>query len=405
MKKINILIISIIILILSSSFVIIPGCTSTSTAETTAAAAETTEAAAETTAAAAETTEAAAETTAAETVAQGTPVKVAFISPEQTNESSQRQWKQLQNEVEGRGWEIVATELQATYEADAERTAFIRVMEKNPDAIVVAYVELNPLKDLCLEAESKGIGVYIVGEAWVPGMVGSFKSDDSIIGAQIGSYAIERLMGSAKNVGFLDLWMPRGARRDIVVAAMFEKGGYDVGNTEHHMVTPEGYTDEIFSTASQWITKYGKDIPFIWVCWDLGGITVANAMAQAGFTENEMFSVGIDGGAQAWAVIRDGKIPFVASLAEPFEYMMHSCCEAIQQVEVEGLTPGDGKCIVPATRNVETSYMTKIITKANVPPIGTKIYEVFDNYKEDPNNPDSWINWGEPYTVQEFQTE
>jgi len=344
------------------------------------------------------------EVVAAETVAEGKPVKIAFISPEQVNESTQRQWRQLQNECKGRGWEIVATELEATYEADKERTAFIRVMEKNPDAIVLAYIELNPIKDLCLEAESKGIGVYIVGEAWVPGMVGSFKSADSIIGAQITNYALERLMGSAKNVGFIDLWMPRGIRRDVVAAALFEKGVYDVGKTDHHKLTPEGYTDELFATVSQWLTKYGKDLDFVWVCWDLGGITAAQAMAQAGFTDpNEMFTVGIDGGSQAWSVIREGKIPFVASLAEPFEYMMHSCCEAIQQVEVEGLKPGDGKCIVPATRNVETSYMTKIITNVNVPAIGTKIYEVFDNYGENPNDPNSWINWGEPYTVQEFQ--
>jgi len=326
---------------------------------------------------------------------------LAYLLPETTNESSIRHYQQVQNDVEERGWNLIS-ETNATYEPDQTREAFQRVMDQDPDAILFSYLEVSPIRDLIVEARERGIGVYNVGTDLVPGVLLSTANSNEVIAAEIMDYVVQRMGGSGDVVGFLNLWMPRGRRRDIIAKAIIEDGWYDYGETVHFEVTPEGYTDEIFSVTQDWITEFGNDLDFVWVCWDLGGITAAQAMAAQGYTDpDDMFTVGIDGGSHPWAIIRRGEIPFVASLAEPFELQVHKTIEAIHQIQVEEMMPGDPDSIAPATNILHTGG-TKVIDKTNVPEPGDTIHEVFDYYGEDPDDEDAWYNWGEPFTVEDW---
>jgi ABC-type sugar transport system substrate-binding protein len=328
---------------------------------------------------------------------------VAHMLDSLTNESSQRAHLQMQNECAARGWTLIAeTDVAADYSADATRKAFERVLAQKPDAIVISYLDIPPIADLIVQARGRGIGVYSHGTDLSEGMLLNIESAQGVIGAKIASYAIQRKKGVFNKVGFVDLWMPRGQRRDIVAAALFEKGGWDVGETTHHNLTPEGYTDELFSVVTNWLTKYGKELDFVWTCWDTGSITAAQAMAAKGYTKDDMFTVGIDGGAMAWSYIRSGAIPFVASLADCFEYQVHTVCEAIQQIHGDGLVPGQAGCIIPANNYITTDGMMVIVDESNVPAVGTNIHKIFDYYGGDPDDPKAWYNQGTAYTVKDY---
>ena len=327
---------------------------------------------------------------------------VYYIVDGLTNESSIRHYTQIQNEAKYRGWTLLK-ETNATYEAGKTRKAFQTALDQNPDAIVFSYLDIPPFMDLIKVARDKGIGVYCIGTDWVPGILMNTYSNNSVIAAKIVDYAIQRKGGVGGAVGFIDLWMPRGIRRDIIVAAMFEKGGYDFGETAHHKLTPEGFTDEIYSVTTNWITKYGDKLGFVWVCWDLGGITAARAMAAKGYTDKQMFTVGIDGGSMPWSVIRRGEIPFVASLAEPFEYQVHQTMEAIKQVQIDNMKPDAPGFIIPASHNLSTDGYTMIIDSSNVPPVGTNIHAVFNYYGGNPKDKSAWYNWGQPYIVKDVK--
>ncbi len=333
-------------------------------------------------------------------------LKIAYLVDGLFNDSSQRHWQQVQNECEMRGWELVSdTNVSGNYESDPTRNSFINMMNQNPDAIVISYLDIPPIADLCVKAANEGIGIYCVGTDLSDGIMLNVLSENTVIGAKVMSYAMQRLNGSADTIGFMDLWMTRGIRRDVVAACIAEKAGYDVGETVHHAVTPDGFTDEMFNVATNWLQKYGDKMDFIWACWDGGGITIAQAMKAAGYSEEDMFTVGMDGGTQAWAYIRSGEIPFVASLAEPFEYQMHLCFEAIKQLQVDGMSPGDKGCIVPLSRTYSTDGMTVMVDKTNVPEVGSNIHALFNYYGGDPDDSEAWYNQGKVYTVAEYSGE
>jgi ABC-type sugar transport system substrate-binding protein len=332
-------------------------------------------------------------------VPAGKQLTLAYLAPELTNTSTIRCWYQAQIEAKQRGWKLIADN-NCTYEANKERTAFQRVLAQNPTAILMAYLDVPPIKDLVIEARKRGIGVFCMNTDLFPGVLVDIDSANSVIAAKIMQYAIQKMNGHSAATGFLDLWMPRGIRRDIIAAAMVEKGGWDFPKTEHHKLTPEGYTDEIFKVTTNWITKYGKDLGFVWVCWDLGAITAAKAMAEKGYTEKDMFTVGIDGGSATWAELRQGKVPFAASLADPFEYQIHTLCEAVKNVHIDGLMPGEKGNVIPITHYITADDKCVVIDRSNVPPVGTNIHAVFNFYGGDPNDKKQWYNWGSPYTVK-----
>lgn len=331
---------------------------------------------------------------------QAAKLKIGYIVPDLTNESHIRNFGQVQRECELRGWELIQ-DTNATYEGDKTRTAFQRILSQEPEVIILAYTEMPPIMDLIVEARRRGVGVYSVGGDLTEGITMHIECAPAVISAKIMTYAIQRMNGAGDVTGFIDFFAPRGIRRDIVAAALIEQGRWDFGPTEHHKLTPEGYTDEIFRVTSNWLTKHGDRLDFVWICWDLGAITVARAMAEKGYTKDDMFSVGIDGGAMAWSIIRDGKIPFVASLAEPYEYIVHTTMEAINQAHVGGVAPGTKESLIPSTRYLSPDQFCTVIDETNVPPVGTNIHAVFDYYGGNPDDPDAWYNQGEPYLVQE----
>jgi len=328
-------------------------------------------------------------------------LKIAYLLDSLANDSSQRHWQQVQNECEMRGWELISeTNVSGNYEADPTRQAFQNMMAQEPDAIVISYLDIPPIADLCVEANQKGIGVYCIGTDLSDGILMNVNSNNSVIGAKVMAYVMDRLGGEAKAMGFQTLWMTRGIRRDEVAISMAKSKTYNVETIEQHEVTPEGFTDEMYSVTENWLTKYGSDLDFVWACWDGGGIVLAQAMAAAGYTSDDMFTVGMDGGNQAWAYLRSGEIPFVASLAEPFEYQVHQCFEGIYQLQVEGKKRGDADCIIPKSGDYSTDSMTIMIDKNNVPDVGANVHTLFEYYN--PEDQDAWYNQGAIYTISDY---
>lgn len=332
-------------------------------------------------------------------------ITVGYLSAELTNESSQRFWQQMQNEAEGRGWKLIY-DTNATNEPEKERTAFQRILSQDPDVIIICIMDLPPIADLIVEARKKGIGVYSVAIAdLVPGVLVDVSDSPGAMAATITEYAIARKSGQGKVVGFIDFWAPRGQRRDVVASALLENGGWSFDRFEHVMLTSDGYMDQIYSVSSQWATKYGKDLSLIWACWDSGAWTAARAAAEKGLTKDTFFTVGIDGGSVCWGIIRDGKIPFVGSLAEPFEYILHTACEAIKNAQIDGVAPGSSGSLIPASRIIFTNDKTVFIDESNVPAVGTNIHAVFNYYGGNPDDKNAWYSWGKPFVVGDGATD
>ena len=156
--------------------------------------------------------------------ADGT-LKIAYLLDSLTNDSSQRHWQQVQNECAMRGWELIYdNNVSGNYEADATRQAFQNMMAQEPDAIVISYLDIPPIADLCVEAHNQGIGVYCIGTDISEGIMMNVNSNNSVIGAKVMAYVMDRLGGEANTMGFQTLWMTRGIRRDEIAMCMAKIG-------------------------------------------------------------------------------------------------------------------------------------------------------------------------------------
>lgn len=113
-------------------------------------------------------------------------LKIAYLLDSLSNDSSQRHWQQVQNECAARGWELIYdTNVSGNYEADATRQAFQNMMVQEPDAIVISYLDIPPIADLCVEAHNQGIGVYCIGTDISDGIMMNVCSNNSVIGAKV----------------------------------------------------------------------------------------------------------------------------------------------------------------------------------------------------------------------------
>jgi len=151
--------------------------------------------------------------------------------------------------------------------------------------------------------------------------------------------------------------------------------------------------------------KHGDEIQCIFSYGDNSAMGAAEAiMATGDLTGEKTFTVGIDGGRQSWSYIRNGE-PLKYSYAQGFELQAHMISQIIEQIQVEGMSPGDKGCDL--TKPQSMIYVKGgVVTKDNVPDIGTSIHQAFDYYDASITDPEiAWWTWTDGpgiYMVEAF---
>ena len=144
--------------------------------------------------------------------------------------------------------------------------------------------------------------------------------------------------------------------------------------------------------ARTWVQKYGDEINCIFSYGDNGAMGAAEVVKANGDPNGEKcFVVGIDGGKQSWSYIRDDS-PLKYSYAQPMELFAHQMAELVEQIQIQGLNPGDAGCLLDKAGNALYTEGS-IVTKDNVPDVGTSIHCAFDYYDETITGEDAWWNW------------
>ncbi|MCK4820608.1 substrate-binding domain-containing protein, partial [bacterium] len=223
--------------------------------------------------------------------------------------------------------------------------------------------------------------------------------NNAVAGSIIAYWGLHR-MNLKGNVTILSAKWHILRRRAYVAATLFERDFPAVKLLAEEFLILEGYPEKAYNTAANWMTKYGKKINWIFGAWDIPGIYAARAVEQAGYTRDDIFITGIDGGSQAYSMIRKGT-PFAACISQPFELYAHTLFEAINEAQVKGIAPGSRGSMIPKCGVI---YHTPVLTdETNVPDPGQSIHAVFNYYGGDPNDPKAWYNWkekGGPYMIQ-----
>ena len=319
---------------------------------------------------------------------------VGFLHLSTVNESMVRYVNQLQIECRERGWTYVDGETESLSEY---RDVLENLINQGCDVIITSIVDnFDAYQDIISEARNAGIGVYTCDNAVIDGVISNITTMQGVaimelayrIGVDtnwdcnfvIGTGAVSTHLQKAYPLyGLLE----SGAFPEFKCLALEDARTADVSSVA---------TD--YDTASAYIQRFGDELDCYLTTYSSGATAACEALRALGNTHT--FTACFDDGPSAWTYLRDGSA-LRYSYSAPLEYYMHTCCELVDQIQVQGMSPGDEGCLIEESGDMIYLDGT-IITPENVPAIGETIHAAYDYY--DPNDTDAWYNW-EGYMVCE----
>ena len=328
---------------------------------------------------------------------------IGFISDKPEFESIQRILQQLRLECTHRGWELV----EVVYESEQDlRDKVLNLINQNVDAILTfSLTNMDSKQDLVAQARAAGIGWYNMDTQIVDGVISNSAMPDGLAGATL-MYAIGEK--SKWNEGIAVITKKsiqvHYERTDVMSAIA---SCYSTANILSEQDIAAVTYDELQAATDftkTWVTQYGDQLTGIITSTDYFGVPVAEALTQAGV--DNVWVSGFDGGSETWSYIRNNT-PLQYSYAVPDELFVHKALEVVDDIQVEGLNPGDEGCAISHVG--EIMYCEGIvIDRDNCPAVGTNIHAVFDYYGGDPDDADAWYNWNDgdgAYVVTDYVEE
>lgn len=247
---------------------------------------------------------------------------VAFIAQQMAAQSNQRVLEGFENWVENSGvqWDVVISDAQGD---PGELSAVIEdSVSREVDAIIVAFGTLTAAQGALQSVGEAGIPLLSVDSGYFPPAVGDIASNNYVMGSQMGSYLVQRLLSEGKTepsilrvtANFHHGTRKRGKALDIILS---ENENITVLNEQ--VIQYEGFFETTLNTVNDWINRYGEDIDAIWCPWDEPAQAASQGLVSQGLTVNEVFVVGADGHPPAVEEMRDPEYPLVATPAQAFE--------------------------------------------------------------------------------------
>ena len=326
---------------------------------------------------------------------------VAYVIRQAAAESQSRSYQQAEIECAHRGWTFVPIVIADVSEV---RDALMNAINQDVDVLLIGNQESMPsFADVIAQAREKGIGVYNNDNQLVDGIIANSTMPNGVSAMEL-MYKIGEDQGWSGGVAFLEMPTIQVSNERIgpMVSIVEAYPGMEFLAREDTSTNPSGELVAAYDATKAWIEKYGEDMTGIIAFFDQMAMSAGEAIAAAGDpTGEDRWTAGIDGGTQAWAAIRD-ETPFQYSYAQPFELYTHKLFELMDQLQVQGMNPGDPDCLI--TKSGDTMYSSGlVVTRANVPSVGASIHELYDFYGEDSGDMDGWYNWTDGPGIYEIE--
>ena len=315
-------------------------------------------------------------------------LKVGLLTRNVDGEFHQRVKRQVEIEAAHRGWDLTTI----VYEVDTNfRDSFDQLMNQGVDAIIIGNTDTFEAKaDMITEARQAGVGVYCIDNQVIPGVIVNTTMPNGVAAMEIVYQLGVDYNWDFTMAGIVEEGILVTRERGNPVVGFMENGTYpnaELVAKQDVASAPNGTAQCGYDFASAWNEQYGEDLDVIYSTSDYHSGVAAEALMKAG--NSHTIITGFDGGAQAYAYIRQGT-PFALTYSQKTELYAHACCEVLEQIQVQGLNPGDEGCDIKFAG--ESLYFKgTITTKDNCPGVGTSIHEAFDYY--DPADTDAWYTW------------
>jgi ABC-type sugar transport system substrate-binding protein len=327
----------------------------------------------------------------------GKKLVVAYLYGTIDLEDDQRMYRQINIEGYKRGWEIRNIEVKT--DEQLIRNGWLTAINMGVDAIVVPGMSnLENKQDLITQSRNAGIGIYGWDILPLPGVITNFT-------IAWGAASLDLFYKVASDLSFEGdfcittayLWASIW-ERSLPIRAYLENDAIFpnlrlLDEQSVDFASPIALPEQCYNFMQVWNQKYGKEIDAVYVVVDSDALVVNESAVAAGRTPQDLKIFTTGGNADVLAAMRNPACTVQYNFVMSYESWVHTTCELIDQIQIKGYTPGDGKCMIDKAGG-NTWLDGQVVTKENLPVSGSPIFSLFDYYDE--NDKDAWYFWTTP---------
>lgn len=250
---------------------------------------------------------------------------------------------------------------------------------KKVDAIVAGFVEMEAVEGALKSVEEAGIPLFTVDSGWKAPALCDIASNNYDIGAKMGLYLVQRMLGEGKsegNIARITANFHHGTRKrgKVFTEILSENEGIKV--LDERMIQYEGFFEVTMNAVADMLTQFGDDLDAIWCPWDEPAMAASQAILASGRTVDDCFVVGADGHIPAVDRMRDEPdYPMVCTVSQSFPLWGNMVAYFVEQVV--GLQRPIKEVIPVPIINMPTPLLVKGF---NLPPAGTPTWKFEDMY-------------------------
>jgi len=250
---------------------------------------------------------------------------------------------------------------------------------KGVDAIVAGFVEMEAVEGALNSVRDAGIPLFTVDSGWKDPALCDIASNNYDMGAKMGLYLIQRMLGEGKadgNIGRITANFHHGTRKRGKVFTEILSENEGIKTLDERMIQYEGFFEVTMNAVADMLTQYGDEINAIWTPWDEPAMAASQAILQSGRTVDDCFVVGADGHIPAVDRMRDEPdYPMVATVSQSFPLWGNMVAYFVEQVV--GLKKPTKEIVPVPIINLPTPLLVKGF---NLPPAGTPTWMFEDMY-------------------------
>lgn len=252
-------------------------------------------------------------------------------------------------------------------------------VSKKVDAIVMGFVEMASIEGALDSVRKANIPLFTVDSGWREPAICDIASNNYLMGAQMGEYLIQRMVGNGKangNICRITANFHHGTRKrgKVFTEILSENQGIKV--LDERVILYEGFFETTLNAVTDWLTQYGDKIDAVWCPWDEPAMATAQAILQSGRTIKNCFVVGADGHIPAVNRMRDeADYPMVATTSQSFPLWGNMVAYYVEQVV--GLKKPVKEIVPVPIINLPTPLLVKGF---NIPKADTPTWKFEDMY-------------------------
>jgi ribose transport system substrate-binding protein len=296
-------------------------------------------------------------------------VKVGFVAIDMSADSINTAYKGLKDYADKAGWQVNLADCQGVV---AKMSGFmINMVNWGAQAIVVSGGEASFIQEGVAAADKAKVPVFLEDTENTGDTIVNATTNGWEMGARLASEAVNKMRiykpgKKVHNVLIIsnkDLFVHR-QRVQMYKAVLTSPDNPDMRFVGDEAINPADWANSSYDIAKTYVTKYGTDLDAILATWDGLCWGISRAIQDAGYSRQQIFTMGIDGSAKTYDLIRAGD-PMVGVVAQDFFGWSRGIASAIEKMVVQKMDPMK---FIPASKTIFIPY--KWIDETNAPAPG-----------------------------------